>query len=469
MILNEIPRFDNHSHSEYSNIRIIDSINRAGDMIETASKLGMKGLALTDHECLSGHIKFLDEEERLKKEGKIPEDFKCALGNEIYLVDQRDDIIKFFHYILIAKDTLGHAALRELSSIAWLNCFNSKGMTRVPTEKNELRKIVEKYKGHLIATTACLGGELPYYIAKYNELKKKIKSEQTIEIKNELEECITKIKEFLNFNLNLFGKDFYIEIAAAATPEQINFNKTIKEIAKQYGIKIVIGSDSHYLTAKERAMHKAYLNSKEADREVDDFYFYAHMMDNNEAYENLSSIFTEEEFVELCENSMEIYDKIKTYDLFHKPIIPRVEVKEYQKGLFKDIINDNYVILKNLLDSDNIQERYWINECLRELVRRKMVNEIYLHRLEKEARIIKIISEKLENCLFEYFNTFQHYIDLFWDNGSIVGPGRGSAVCFLSNYLLGITQLDPIKWNLAEWRFLNEERIELPKLKYWAV
>ena len=68
------------------------------------------------------------------------------------------------------------------------------------------------------------------------------------------------------------------------------------------------------------------------------------------------------------------------------------------------------------------------------------------------------------DCLFKYFNTYQHYIDLFWECGSIVGPGRGSSVCFLSNYLMGITQLDPIVWDLKEWRFLNKERVELPKL-----
>ena len=78
--------------------------------------------------------------------------------------------------------------------------------------------------------------------------------------------------------------------------------------------------------------------------------------------------------------------------------------------------------------------------------------EEYMIALETEARVIKVVGEKLGNCLYEYFNTFQHMINLFWDCGSIVGPGRGSAVCFLSNYLLGITQLDPLKWGLKYWR-----------------
>ena len=113
--------------------------------------------------------------------------------------------------------------------------------------------------------------------------------------------------------------------------------------------------------------------------------------------------------------------------------------------------------------SDNIQERYWINQCLEGLINKGLFNEDeYIDRIETEADIIKVIGEKLGNCLFAYFNTFQHYIDLFWECGSLSGPGRGSSVCFLSNYLLGITQLDPIKWELMEWRFLNKERIELP-------
>ena len=91
-------------------------------------------------------------------------------------------------------------------------------------------------------------------------------------------------------------------------------------------------------------------------------------------------------------------------------------------------------------------------------------NEEYIARLETEADVIDFIGHKLGTCLFAYFNTFKHYIDLFWECGSIVGPGRGSATGFLSNYLLGITQLDPIRWKLPWFRFLNKERAELPSL-----
>lgn len=455
-MIKNYPRFDNHSHSEFSNLRLIDSINRAEDMILTAYKLGMKGIALTDHETVSGHVKWLNTEAELKKTGKIPEDFKCACGNEIYLVDDRNNIQRYWHFILIAKNTEGHRALRELSSIAWYNGFSSKGLMRVPTQKNELAEIVKKYPNTLIATSACLGGELPHLVAKLVDAeKKKLSEKEILSIKME-------IVAFLRYCVELFGDDFYIEIAAADSKDQRIFNQRIKSIAASQGIKIVIGSDAHYLTANERELHKAYLNSKEGEREVDNFYYFAHMMDNEEAFSYISDIYSEEEFIGFCDNSMEIYDKIEGYDIFRNPIIPEVEVKNYYPQIDNSL--KEYPTLFFLRKSDEIQERYWINECLQALIKKNLSNSVYLERLEIEAKVIKTIGEKLGNCLFKYFNTFQHFIDMFWDCGSLVGPGRGSAVCFLSNYLLGITQLDPVVWNLPYWRFLNEERVELPDI-----
>lgn len=149
--------------------------------------------------------------------------------------------------------------------------------------------------------------------------------------------------------------------------------------------------------------------------------------------------------------------------IFRNPIIPRVEVEE---ETITDNIPSKFPVL-NSLKNGNAQERYWLFSCLEKLKDLKLFNDEYLSRLETEADVISTIGEKLGNCMYEYFNTFRHYIDLFWECGSLVGPGRGSSCGFLSNYLLGITQLDPIKWNLNWWRFLNKERVELPKL-YWA-
>ena len=468
-------RFDPHCHSHYSNIRLIDCINRPKDLLLTAAELGLAGLALTDHEALCGHVEWLELEEELKKENKIPQDFKCALGNEIYLIDSREEFTKFFHLILIAKNTEGHRALRELSSTAWYNAFSYRGMERVPTLKSELRDIVEKYPNTLICTSACLGSEVANKTLELIELEKG----QDVDLINQKK---IEIVNLCNFFRSLFGEDFYLEVAPSASKDQKRYNKRIKEIAKALNIKLVFGGDAHYLTKKERFVHKAYLNSKNGEREVDDFYAYSYLMSNEEAFENCANIFTEEEFNEICKNSLEIMNKIENYNIFHNPIIPKVNVLEYPVRAFDAI---HFPTIAKLLCSNRVQERYWINNCLNQLEKKKPweptsqelkyekefpgelyfgTKEEYYDRIETEARIIDIIGTKLGNCLFEYFNTFQHFIDLFWECGSLSGPGRGSSVCFLSNYLLGITQLDPIRWSLPYWRFLNEERIELPDI-----
>lgn len=454
MTIKDEKRFETHCHSEYSNIRLLDCINRPKDLLTTAATLGYSGLTITDHECLSSHVQFLQLEKELKEKGKLPEDFKLGLGNEIYLTDTRDKSQKYYHFILIAKDTIGHRALRELSSIAWYNSYYDRGMERVPTLKSELTKIVKKYPGHLIAATACLGGELATLT---NELVKaeKNSSDNIMDIK-------VKISQFLTYCKELFGEDFYIEIAPAKSKDQVNFNNRVKGIAKAFNIPMIFATDAHYLTSKDRAVHKAYLNSKDGEREVDDFYYYSHLMDNEEAFENLSPHFTEEEFSEMCANTIDIMNKIGTYEIFHNPIIPEVELPNVYKQVDHSI--KQYPTLFKLRASDNIQERYWVGECLINLKKKNLDNEVYMQRLEIEAKVIDTIGQKLGNCLFAYFNTFQHYIDLFWECGSLSGPGRGSSVCFLSNYLLGITQLDPVEWELDYWRFLNEERVELPDI-----
>lgn len=456
MDLRNIKRMENHSHSQYSNIRLLDSINRPKDLILKAHELALAGICLTDHECLCGAVEWLKSEQDLKQAGKIPADFKCGIGNEIYLVDERKPKQEYYHFILIAKDTIGFHQLCELSSKSWYNSYHDRGIERVPTLKKELKEIMKTNPGHIIATSACIGGQLPKALFRLVAAEKKQNTDEIMSARNE-------INDFLDFCVEIFGNDFYIEVAPGTSKEQIIFNTRIINIAQAFGIKMIYGCDAHYLIKNDRYIHKAYLNSKEGDREVDSFYEFAHLMDNNEAFEYLSqSGYSEKFFIELCANSMEIYDKIGSYDIFRNPIIPQVEVKIYPK---KATFLKQYPTLTYLFQSDNIQERYWVNQCWDKMCELGWdMRENYIQRLETEADIIKTISEKLGNCIFEYFNTFQHFIDLFWECGSIVGPGRGSSVCYLSNKLLGITQLDPIEWNLAEWRFLNKERTELPDI-----
>ena len=449
-------RFEIHSHSMYSNIRLIDCINKPEDLICKAAELGLAGITLTDHESLSGHVDWLNSEKKLKKDGAIPSNFVCALGNEIYLVDNRENATKFWHFILIAKNKQGHRALRELSSTAWYNSFRYKGMERVPTTKDELRAIVHKYPGSLIASSACLGSEVARLTLELVDLEKGNDAQAIYNKKLE-------IVNFCNYCKDLFGDDFYLEVAPSASKDQIKYNKRNKEIAQGLHIKLVFGGDAHYLTKNDRFVHKAFLNSKDGEREVDEFYAYAYLMNDEEAFKNCSQVFAREEFDEICANSIEIMNKIEHYELDHSPIIPETKVKYYLP--IKDESLKDYPTLYFLRSEGTDNERYWINQCLEGLIKINKQNNIeYIKRLEEEADIINTVGHNLGNDLFSYFNTFQSYIDLFWDCGSIVGPGRGSSVCYLSNYLLGITQLDPLEYNLPSFRFLNKERVELPDI-----
>lgn len=453
--------FGLHNHTMYSNIRLLDCINRPKDLIDKAIELGLSGIAITDHECLSGHMEVNQYAQKIKE--KHP-DFKIALGNEIYLVDERVSGIKYYHFILIAKDAIGHKALREMSSIAWYNSYVDRGMERVPITKSELQDIMSRYRGHVIASTACMGGELStaaYNMTLAEEVNDLVSAQQ----------FYNQICDFMNFCINTFGEDFYIECAPSTAEDQCKTNRKLHRIAQAYNIPMVVGTDAHYLTKDDRFVHKSYLNSKGGEREVDSFYEFAHLMDYDEVYELLKNCFGDEDIVkEILHNSDKLKEKFSEYSLERKQMIPKINLPDYPaltcESDFTGRYNPewNFPVMDSLLCSDNIQERYWINECLKSLADKGLYNTKYLSRIEIEADIIKFIGEKLDDCLFAYFNTFKHYIDLFWECGSIVGPGRGSATGFLSNYLLGITQLDPIRWNLPYWRFLNKERAELPDI-----
>ena len=447
--------FNCHAHTMYSNIRLLDCINRPKDLIDKAIELGLSGIAITDHECLSAHME-VNQYAKVIKE-KYP-DFTIALGNEVYLVDNRESGIKYYHFIFIAKDEIGHKALREMSSKAWYNSYVDRGMERVPILKEEVKEIMKKYQGHIIATTACMGGELS--TAAYNM----ILAEQVNDMSS-AQVFYNQICELMGFCLEVFGDDFYIECAPSTAEDQCATNRKLIKIAQAYRVPVVVGTDAHYLTKEDRFVHKSYLNSKGGEREVDSFYEFAHLMDYNEAYDLLSKCFDSGATAEwILNNTKLIKDSIKEYNLERAQIIPKVEVKDYPYHPISGF-DGKYPIIAELLRSPNIQERYWINECLNALIEKGLnAHHQYLERIEIEADIIKYIGEKLDDCLFAYFNTFKHYIDLFWRCGSIVGPGRGSATGFLSNYLLGITQLDPIRWNLPYWRFLNKERAELPDI-----
>ena len=445
-------RFEVHSHTMYSNIRLLDSINRPDRLISYAQEIGLSGIAITDHEAMCCHIEVNKIASSLRESNP---DFKIALGNEIYLTNTRENGQKYWHFILIAKDAEGHRQLRELSSLAWLNSYWDRGLERVPTLKSDLERIVKKNPGHLIATSACMGGELSSSVLTMES------SRQTSD-KVGAECAKNNIINFVFWCKEVFGEDFYIECAPAASREQIIVNKKLAELAPQFGVKMVIGSDAHYLKKEDRYVHKAYLNSKNGEREVDDFYEYAYLQTEENIIKNLTPSIVDS-YEQMCQNSMEIWNKIEYYDLTHPQVIPSVEVKDYPypASLQGDYFESHYPVLSSMFISNNKYERYWVNECIKKLNELDKNNEIYLERLEEEADIKRTIGEKLGTNMFAYPITLQHYIDMFWECGSTVGAGRGSSCSGLNHYLLGVTQLDPIEWNLPFWRYLNKERVEL--------
>ena len=223
--------FSIHNHSEFSNLRMRDSINKIEDMMDRAYELGYSGMALTDHEALSGAVRGITHYYKKYANTK----FKLALGNEIYLVNDVEGIKenggKYTHFILLAKNEKGWRLLRELSTQAWENHFVS-GVERTPIDKKQLEDIIGDNKGNIIASTACLGGEFAQLVTKY--------------LASDCKDLDTKreIHKFLTWCVSIFGKDnFYIELAPSLDEEQIAFNKFAINIAEAYRLKYILATD----------------------------------------------------------------------------------------------------------------------------------------------------------------------------------------------------------------------------------
>lgn len=448
-----VSRFSYHNHSHFSNLRLLDATIRPKALIDRAIELGLAGIALTDHESLGAHIELDKLQDKYRETNP---NFKIVRGNEIYLTDTRDSGQQYYHHILLALDSIGHKMLRQLSSQAWMASYYDRGMERVPTLKTEVEEVIKKYgQGHIYASSACLGSELDRAILDLHE------AEQIGNIVGE-NEAHNHIVSFLEWCINTYGQDnFSLEVQPARSEEQLIVNRRMSSIAKAFGLPICVTEDAHYLRKEDRYVHKAFLNSKEGEREVDSFYEYAYLQSEEEIRENLEG--TGLDYEELCANSMKIWERCEYYTLHKKQHVPQVEVPKYPKEKNEHHFYDpkKYPTLDILMHSDNPQERYWINVCQNELIKRGLNNETYLTRLEEEADVQKVIGDKLETCMFAYPIFLQHYINLFWECGSTVGAGRGSACSGLNHFLLSVTQLDPIKNNLPYWRYMNKSRTEI--------
>lgn len=448
-----------HNHTEYSNLRLLDCINKVEDIIQYAHDIGLKGMAITDHEALSAHIKALRYYKQKKKDDESWNDFKLILGNEIYLC--RDGLSaetyekgeKFPHFILLAKDEVGHGQLRELSTRAWKHSF-TMFLTRTPTYYQDVEEIVKKNPGHLIASSACVGGWLG--ICKMNGAEHNARA-------------------FIKWCKDLFGEDFYLELQPARYQEQIDYNKWLIWLGKETNTKCIITTDSHYLKKEDREVHSSFLNSKDGDRETAEFYQYTYMMTPEEIISLMNDYIEEEVLKEMLDNTNEINDKIAVYDLAQPQIVPhlsddRVKHPEWKIWFSAFKIRDKFEYLNKYYNSPSEDDRYMLYLGLMKLHEMNLPQEKkdqYLERLEQELTECWLVSERLGQSISSYLLMVRNIIQIMWDKAeSLVGISRGSAGVMLINYLIGVTQMNPLEQGiyLPHWRFLERNKIELPDI-----
>lgn len=442
-----------HNHSFYSNIRLLDALPSPENIIDKAIELDLGMIGITDHESLSAHIRVNKYVQQLKEQ--YP-NFKVALGNEIYLTKDRDKNQKYYHFLLLAKDAIGHQMLREASSIAWKNSYYDRGLQRVPLLYSELTEVIKKYgKGHLIASSACIGSLLGQQLLTMREA-------EIMEDKQGRKEAHDKIVQHILYCKEQFKNDFYLEIAPALYKDQIWVNQKTLQLCDVFDLKATVQDDSHRLTQEDFIAHKALLNSKQGEREdIEKFYSYTYLQSYEDIKKHLEPVDCDCDV--LFANSMEVADKIEEYSLLKSQQVPQVSVPYFPK----EEGQTGYQYLDKMYDSENEQERYWVNYCVDKLKEKQLYNETYLTELNEEARVQQVIGEKLGTCIFSYPIFLQHYFDLIWECGGCIGTGRGSSSAGLDNYLMNLTQYDPIKAGVNNYfRYLNDSRTELPDLDF---
>lgn len=441
-----------HNHTSYSNLRLRDAIIKVPELIEQAHNFGFNALAITDHEALSAHVKakkyFDSNREKLG-------DMKLILGNEIYLVDRDDvnekkennDKIRFNHFILLAKNRHGYEGLMKLSTMAWGDSFFYRGMQRVATYYDDLVELMNEYRGDIIGSSACLGGIIPQLLLEYNE-------KHTPE---NYKKVINQVKMFQD----IFGKDdFYLELQPSNHDEQGIVNDYLVSVSKHLGVKKIVTTDTHYLSKEQKEIHKIYLQSNGDDgREVDDYYDTTYMMDVPE----LKTFFDEELLQEMFDNTNAIADQIEEYDLAHKTIIPESHIPAFMPILLSDYADidwSKYPITQYYEQSKYDADKYYLKLIMDGMVSHEQeFNELHLKRIEKELDIVKAIGDYFGSPMSSYFLVDKEFIDIMWET-SLVGVSRGSASSFYTNYLIDLVQIDPIKYDLPEWRFLNKDRLD---------
>ena len=390
-----------HIHSEYS---LLDGANRIKELPKVAKELGMDAIAITDHGVMYGAIEFY---KACKEEG-----IKPIIGCEVYVAprtrfDKESGIDnKYNHLILLAKNNNGYKNLSKLVSIGFTEGYYYKPRIDLET--------LEKYHEDLICCSACLAGSVPQAI---------------------LNGDMEKAEETAMWYKNLFGEDYYLEIQTNTLKEQSLVNQKLVELSRKLDIPLVATNDAHYTRKEDAYNHEVLLciqtgkKMSDVDRmrfATDDFYIKS-PEEVKEFFPNLP---------EALENTVKIAEKCNVEFEFGHTILPNYEVpKEFPT---------HYDYFKKLCD-DGIKIRYGEN-----------IPKEILERMEYEISVIKKMG------YVDYFLIVWDFINWAKSQGIPVGPGRGSGAGSIVAYAIGITDIDPIKYNLLFERFLNPERISMP-------
>ena len=443
--------------------------------MELTSKYKYKGLSITEHENLSSSVELLQQMKKMKDTGEIDKATRLIHGNEIYLVDSLEEVrdnyqsgvTKFPHYILMAKNRKGFEALCLLSTQANKNSFFTSGMERVPTEKAFLREVVQsdEYKGTLMSSSACLGA--PQNIHLLNMMQDPSNAETHYQ----------RAVEEVEWSVDTFGKeDYFIELQPADTPEQRFVNEKLLQISNELGLTYIIGGDTHFATKEDAKVHAAFLNSKDEEREVDSFYKYCYAHSPEDIHNQMDYYLGEDIVKQALENTNILYNKTEDYDLAHSPIIPKSEIPEFELSHMFEPAYEQYPSLKRLAYSDIKDEQfmlYLLEEGYKKELHHSGISKEEFHtilaRLNVEMEEILGVGDRINQTVSSYYLTVRDIVNTIWQEnecyaGSLVGSGRGSSGGFLSLFLLGITQVNPLEHKgMVHHRHLHKSREDFPE------
>ena len=433
-----------HNHTDFSNLRLRDSINKVPTLINKAIELGHTCVAITDHETISSFVQVEEYAEKVKDKIKV------IRGNEIYLTrnnlnasnfnkERGDD---YFHFILLAKDIEGYHQICELSTRAWMRSYVSRRMRRVPTYYKDLKEIVAPNPGHLVASTACLGGQLPKFILKYRETGDM--------------NYIDTAKNWCQYMIGIFGKgNFYLEMQPSNNAEQVYVNKTLMKFSEELDIPYIITTDAHYLSKEDAIIHEKYLNSQDGDREIKAFYETTYMM-GTEEIESFFPYFNKNQIWTAYENIENIVSMCQEFSIKRPLRIPELPWLDYNH----DICNLDFYLtkmptLRKFQASSRNADREMVYAIIDGIRRHKdLQNDAAYAALEECLDMTWVSSEVNDASWSAYCLNLQKIIEECWNSGTIVGPARGSGGGFLLLYCLDIIQMNALreKTTMYPWR-----------------